>query len=131
MPLSGVAIDLCRGREAVEYTRWSRWRAVPEQVAADLRRTHREFLRPEDLLPVTAAAALLGVSIASPQRDQRRKVAVPLFGTACQVRPEDLEAYALAPAAERPPVGEDWRTVRDLMRAAKLDRRLRAPGHWP
>jgi hypothetical protein len=35
------------------------------QVAADLRRTKFEYLRPEDLLPVTAAAQLLGVNVAT------------------------------------------------------------------
>jgi hypothetical protein len=36
--------------------------------------------------------------------------------------PEDLDAYAVARAAERPPAGDDWRTVRDLMRAAEVSR---------
>jgi len=38
------------------------------------------------------------------------------------VRPEDLEAYAEARSAERPPADEDWRTVRDLMHAAEVSR---------
>ncbi len=93
------------------------------QVAADLRRTKFEFLRPEDLLPVTAAAQLLGVSIATVHNAiNAGKLRCHPFGTSRRVRPEDLAAYAQARAAERPPAGEDWRTVRELMRAAKVSR---------
>ncbi len=90
-------------------------------VAADLRRTKFEFLRPEDLLPVTAAAQLLGVCVATVHNAiNAGKLRCHLFGTARRVRPEDLDAYAQARAAERPPSSEDWRTVRDLMRAAEV-----------
>jgi excisionase family DNA binding protein len=88
-----------------------------------LRRTEREFLRPEDLLPVTVAAQFLGVSAATVHKAiNAGKLRCHLFGTARRVRPEDLEAYTLARASDRPPAGEDWRTVRDLMRAAKVCR---------
>jgi excisionase family DNA binding protein len=93
------------------------------QVAADLRRTKFELLRPEDLLPVTAAAQLLGVSVATVHNAiNAGKLRYHLFGTARRVRPEDLDAYGKARVAERPPAGEDWRTVRDLMRAAEVSR---------
>jgi excisionase family DNA binding protein len=93
------------------------------QVTADLRRTKFEFLRPEDLLPVTAAAQLLGVCVATVHNAiNAGKLRCHLFGTARRVRPEDLEAYAEARSAERPPAAEDWRTVRDLMRTAGVSR---------
>lgn len=38
------------------------------------------------------------------------------------MRPEDLDAYARVREARHPPVGEDWRTVRELMRAAEVSR---------
>ena len=95
----------------------------PGQVAADLRRTEREFLRPEDLLPVTVAAQFLGVSVATLHNAiNAGKLPCHLFGTARRVRPEDLDAYALARSGEFPPAGEDWRTVGDLMRAAEVSR---------
>jgi len=88
-----------------------------------LRRTKVEFLRPEDLLPVTAAAQLLGVCVATVHNAiNAGKLPCHLFGTARRVRPEDLEAYAEARSAERPPAGEDWRTIRDLMRGAEVSR---------
>jgi len=46
------------------------------------------------------------------------------FGNARRVRPEDLEAHCEARAADRPPAGEDWRTVNDLVRAASVSRSL-------
>ncbi len=65
------------------------------QVAADLRRTEREFLRPEDLTPVTAAAQFLGVSVATVHNAiNAGKLRYHLFGTARRIRPEDLHAYA-------------------------------------
>ena len=88
-----------------------------------MRRTKFEFLRPEDLLPVTAAAQLLGVCVATVHNAiNAGKLRCHLFGTARRVRPEDLDAYARARAAERPPAGEDWRTVRELMLAADVSR---------
>jgi len=88
-----------------------------------LRRTQFEFLRPEDLLPVTAAAQFLGVCVATVHNAiNAGKLPCHLFGTARRVRPEDLDAYARARAAESPPAGEDWRTIRDLMQAAKVSR---------
>jgi excisionase family DNA binding protein len=98
--------------------------AFPEQLAADLRQAEpREFLRPEDLLPVSAAARLLGVSTATVHNAiNTGKLRCHLFGAARRVRPEDLEAYAEARLAERPPAAEDWRTVRDLMLAAQVSR---------
>jgi excisionase family DNA binding protein len=97
--------------------------ASADQVAAELRRPERELLRPEDLLPVTAAAQFLGVCVATVHNAiNRGKLRSHLFGSARRVRPEDLEAYAQARAAERPPADEDWRTVRDLMRAAEVCR---------
>ena len=39
-----------------------------------------------------------------------------------RIHPEDLEAYLVAREAERPPAGEGWHTVRDLMRAANVSR---------
>ena len=72
---------------------------------------------------MTAAAEFLGVSVATVHNAiTAGKLRCHLFGTARRVRPEDLDAYAQARAAELPPVGEDWRTVRDLMRAAEVSR---------
>lgn len=57
------------------------------EVAADLRRTKFEFLRPEDLLPVTAAAQLLGVSVGTVHNAiNAGKLRCHLFGTARRVR---------------------------------------------
>jgi excisionase family DNA binding protein len=93
----------------------------------------REFLRPEDLLAVSAAAQLLGVSTATIHNAiNGGKLRCHLFGAARRVRPEDLEEYARARMDARPPPVEDWRTVRDLMRAAEVSRseayRLRKQG---
>ncbi len=72
---------------------------------------------------MTAAAEFLGVSVATVHNAiNAGKLRCHLSGTARRVRPEDLDAYAQARAAERPPAGEDWRTVRDLMRAAEVSR---------
>lgn len=106
----------------------------PGTVAADLRRT--ELLRPELLLPATAVARRLGLSPSTVHNAiNAGKLRCHLFGTARRVRPEDVEAYAQARAAECPPAGEDWRTVKDLMRAAQLSRpqayRLLASGVLP
>ena len=92
-----------------------------EQVAADLRRT--EFLRPEDLLPVTAVAQRLGVSVATVHAAiNAGKLRCHLFGAARRVLPEDLEAFVQSQTGRRPPVDEDWHTVGDLMRAAAVSR---------
>jgi excisionase family DNA binding protein len=62
-----------------------------------LRRTEREFLRPEDLLPVALAAQFLGVSASTVHNAiNAGKLRCRLFGTVRRVRQEDLEAYALA-----------------------------------
>jgi excisionase family DNA binding protein len=91
------------------------------QVAADLRRT--ELLRPEDLLPVTAVARRLGVSVATVHAAiNAGKLRCHLFGVARRVRQEDLEAYVQARADDGPPADQDWRTVRELMRAAEVSR---------
>jgi excisionase family DNA binding protein len=88
-----------------------------------LRRTQRDFLRPEDLLPVSHAARILGVSTATLHNAiNAGKLRCHLFGAARRIRPEDLDAYVEARTAERPPKSEDWRTVRDLMRTADVSR---------
>ena len=69
--------------------------ASAERVAADLRRT--EFLRPESLLSVRAVAERLGLSAATVYNDiNAGRLRWVLFGSVRRVRPEDLEAYALA-----------------------------------
>jgi len=91
------------------------------QVAADLRRT--EFLRPEGLLPVAAVAKRLGVSAATVHDAiNAGKLRSVLFGSVRRVRPEDLEAYERWLSACRPPAGEDWFTVADLIRASGCSR---------
>jgi excisionase family DNA binding protein len=95
--------------------------ASADQVAADLRRT--EFLRPEHLLPVTAVAERLGVSVATVHAainaGELRRV---LFGSVRRVRPEDLDAYVQSRSALRPPPDEGWCTVADLVRATGIGR---------
>jgi excisionase family DNA binding protein len=99
-----------------------------------LRRT--EFLRPENLLPVSAVAERLGVSEstvhAAINAGELRWV---LFGSVRRVRPEDLEAYVQSRSAARPPSDEDWCTVPDLVRATGISRskvyRLLARGILP
>lgn len=88
-----------------------------------MRRTDREFLRPELLLTVAEVAERLGVSLATVHNKiSAGKLRAHLFGNQRRVRPEDLEAYLEAAEAERPPAGEDWRTVRDLTHAANVGR---------
>jgi excisionase family DNA binding protein len=95
--------------------------AFPEPVAADLRRT--EFLRPEQLLPVSAVAERLGVSVATVhQAINAGELRWILFRSVRRVRPEDLEAYVLSRDASRPPAGEDWCTVADLLRTTGFSR---------
>jgi excisionase family DNA binding protein len=108
--------------------------ASAEQVAADLRRT--EFLRPETLLPVAAVAERLGLSAATVREAiNAGKLRSVLFGSVRRVRPEDLEAYEQSLNASRPPADEDWCTVADLLRAARVSRshayRLLASGMVP
>jgi hypothetical protein len=77
--------------------------ASAEQVAADLRRT--EFLRPECLLPVSAVADRLGVSVSTVHEAfNAGRLRCILFGSVRRDRPEDLEAYvrSRAPPAHRP-----------------------------
>jgi excisionase family DNA binding protein len=86
-----------------------------------LRRT--EFLRPEHLLPVRAAAERLGVSVATVHAAiNAGKLRWVLFGSVRRVRPEDLEAYIQSRNASRPPADEGWCTVADLMRATGFSR---------
>jgi len=99
-----------------------------------LRRT--EFLRPEHLLPVSAVAERLGVSVATVHAAiNAGKLRWVLFGSVRRVRPEDLEAYVQSRSAARPPADEDLRTVADLMRATGFSRskayRLLARGILP
>jgi excisionase family DNA binding protein len=95
--------------------------ASADQVAADLRRT--EFLRPEHLLPVRAAAERLGVSVATVHASiNAGELRWVLFGSVRRVRPEDLEAYVRARSASCPPADEDWCTVADLVRATGFSR---------
>ncbi len=58
-----------------------------------------------------------------------------LFGSVRRVRPEDVEAYVQARIASRPPAGEDWYTIADLIRTTGLGRsrayRLLARGIVP
>jgi excisionase family DNA binding protein len=86
-----------------------------------LRRT--EFLRPEHLLPVSAVADRLGVSVATVhQAINAGELHWVLFGSVRRVRPEDLEAYIQSRSASRPPADEDWCTVADLVRATGFSR---------
>jgi excisionase family DNA binding protein len=99
-----------------------------------LRRT--EFLRPEHLLPVSAVAERLGVSVATVHAAiNAGKLRSVLFGSVRRVRPEALEAYVQWRGAARPPADEDWCTVVDLMRATGFSRsnayRLLARGIVP
>jgi excisionase family DNA binding protein len=99
-----------------------------------LRRT--EFLRPEHLLPVSAVAELLGVSVATVHAAiNAGELPWILFGSVRRVRPEDLVAYVQSRNASRPPADEGWCTVVDLMRAAGVSRskayRLLARGLVP
>jgi excisionase family DNA binding protein len=95
--------------------------AFPQPVAADSRRT--EFLRPEDLLPVSAVAERLGVSMATVHAAiNAGELRWVLWGSVRRVRPEDLEAYVLSRDASRTPAGEDWCTVADLMRTTGFSR---------
>ena len=106
----------------------SRIAAAPETaktrtdgILANHRRT--EFLRPEGLLPVSAVAERLGVSVptvhAAINAGELRWV---LFGSVRRVRPEDLEAYVQSRSGARPPANEDWFKVADLMRATGFSR---------
>ncbi len=91
------------------------------QVAADLRRT--EFLRPEGLLSVAAVAKRLGLSAATVyEAINGGKLRSVLFGSVRRVRPEDLAVYWHSLSASRPPSGDDWFTVADLVRAAGCSR---------
>jgi excisionase family DNA binding protein len=108
--------------------------ASADQVAADLRRT--EFLRPEHLLPVSAVAERLGVSVATVHAAiNAGKLRWVLFGSVRRIRPEDLEAYVLSRSASRPPADKGWCTVAELMRATGFSRskayRLIASGKVP
>ena len=99
-----------------------------------MRRT--DFLRPEGLLPVSAVAKRLGLSAATVHKAiNGGKLQSVLFGSVRRVRPEDLEAYEQARTASLPPPDEDWCTVADLMRAARVSRshayRLLASGMVP
>jgi len=95
--------------------------AFADQVAADLRRT--EFLRPEHLLPVSAVAKRLLVSVATVHAAiNAGELRWVLFGSVRRVRPEDLEAYVLSRSASRPPADEDWCTIVDLTRATGFSR---------
>jgi excisionase family DNA binding protein len=86
-----------------------------------LRRT--EFLRPEGLLPVSAVAEQLGVSVATVhQAINAGELRWVLFGSVRRVRPEDLEAYARSRSASRPPADEDWCTIADLIRTTGFSR---------
>jgi excisionase family DNA binding protein len=86
-----------------------------------LRRT--EFLRPENLLPVSAVAERLGVSESTVHAAiNAGKLRWVLFGSVRRVRPEDLEAYLQSQIAARPPANEDWWTVADLMRNTGFSR---------
>jgi excisionase family DNA binding protein len=86
-----------------------------------LRRT--DFLRPEHLLPVSAVAKRLGISVASAHDAiNAGKLRSVLFGSVRRVRPEALEAYIRSRSASQPPVDEDWCTVADLMRATGCSR---------
>jgi excisionase family DNA binding protein len=94
-----------------------------EQVAADLRRTEFEFLRPEGLLPVTAVAKRLGLSAATVHAAiNAGKLRSVLFGSVRRVRPEDLEAYERSLSASRPPDNEEWYTVAELIHAMGCSR---------
>jgi excisionase family DNA binding protein len=95
--------------------------ASADQVAADLRRT--EFLRPENLLPVSAVAERLGVSMATVHAAiNAGELRWVLFGSVRRVRPEDLEAFVQARSASRPPADEGWCTVADLVLATGYSR---------
>jgi excisionase family DNA binding protein len=99
-----------------------------------LRRT--EFLRPEQLLPVSAVAERVGVSLSTVhQAINSGDLRWVLFGSVRRVRPEDLEAYVRSRRATRPPACESWCTVADLMRATGFSRskayRLLARGILP
>ena len=108
----GLPQDLPNGRDGT---------ASADQVAADLRRT--EFLRPENLLPVSTVAERLAVSVATVHAAiNAGELRWVLFGSVRRVRPEDLEAYIQLRSSSRPPVDEDWCTVADLMRATGFSR---------
>jgi excisionase family DNA binding protein len=99
--------------------------ALLEPSAAVLRRNGRVFLRPEDLLTVAEVAERLGVTTSSVHNlINAGKLRCLRFGNARRVRPEDLEAHCDARAGARPPAGEDWRTVNDLVRLASVSRSL-------
>jgi excisionase family DNA binding protein len=97
--------------------------ASADQVAADLRQT--EFLRPEGLLPVSAVAKRLGVSVATVHAAiNAGELRWVLFGSVRRVRPEDLEAFVRSRSASRPPADDDWCTVVDLVRATGFSRSM-------
>ncbi len=95
--------------------------ASADRVAADLRRT--EFMRPEGLLPVSAVAERLGISVSTVHEAiNAGKLRCILFGSVRRVRLEDLDAYVQSQSASRPPADEDWCTVAELMLAARVSR---------
>jgi excisionase family DNA binding protein len=100
-------------------------RVFPETLAADLRRPECEFLRPEDLLTVAEVAERLGVTTSTVHNlINAGKLKFHRFGNARRVRPAALEALCEAMAAGRPPAGEDWRTVKEIVRSADISRSL-------
>jgi excisionase family DNA binding protein len=110
--VEGLPLDPPNGRDG---------NASADQVAADLRRT--EFLRPEQLLPVSAVAKRLGVSVATVHAAiNAGELRWVLFGSVRRVRPEDLEAYVQLRSAARPPADEAWCTVADLIRDTGFSR---------
>jgi excisionase family DNA binding protein len=115
-PRSPAVEDLSRN-----VTNGADGQAFAEQVAADLRR--KELLRPEDLLPVTAVAEFLGISVSTVHAAiNAGKLPSHRFGAARRLRPEDVAAYAQARVESGPPADEGWCTVRELMRAAEVSR---------
>ncbi len=118
---------LCLGFEVSERSVSRYLRALPRapragQTWTTFLRNHRSGIAAMDFFSVpTATFRVLHVHfiIRHGRRDVVRcavttKLRCHLFGMARRVRPEDLEAYAEARSAERPPAGEDWRTIRDL-----------------
>jgi len=72
---------------------------------------------------VSAVAERLGVSVATVHAAiNAGELRWVLFGSVRRVRPEDLEAYVLSRDASRPPTGEGWCTVADLMRTTGFSR---------
>jgi len=114
VPVERLPLDPPNGTDGI---------ASAERVAADLRRTEFEFLRPEGLLPVAAVAKRLGVSAATVHEAiNAGKLRSVLFGSVRRVRPADLEAYESSRSGSRPPSDEDWCTVAELVRVAGCSR---------